>query len=1019
MLDSDGTLLQALHDPLLDGISRRPSRIDVESAWYGHVPFGYWLVGQLRPDVLVELGTHNGVSYAAFCDAVLDGGLPTRCFAVDTWQGDEHAGRYDEQVFAELQQFHDRRYGQFSRLLRMTFDSALEQMPDGGVDLLHIDGEHTYEAVSHDFHAWLPKLSDRAVVLFHDTNVRERNFGVWRLWHELRQRYSGFEFLHSHGLGMLVVGSNVPQAVADLCSLSDSAVRLVRDRFAAQGDRWEEVEAARRRYEELQRQSSRRYAELEQQRKDLDRRRQEQAALARVQLAQMQQQRDAAIAIQNSLHAAVASLREERAVILGSTLWRAVEPLRFVGRSIPAPVRRLAGRLMHPGELAFWRARRGAASDAPMPEPIARSGPASGQRIVFISGESHTPGHHYRVLRSAAAANAAGADVRCFTIEEIAGQVPPVADATAVFIWRTPWNETFAAIVAAARAAGAKIIYDVDDLMFLPELARVEVIDGIRSQNFDPVGVAALFENTRKALVEADFCTCPTTEIALQMRAYGKPAVVLPNGFDEAGHRRSRLARRRWQAAREPDLVRIGYAAGSRTHQKDFAIVADSIAAVLSERPQCRLVLFRTADTTLIDIEEYPSLEAVKNQIEWRNMRPLRELPDELARFDINLAPLEVDNPFCEAKSELKFFEAALVDVCTIASPTGPFRRSVKDGETGFLAATPQDWHRLIIELVDDPALRRRIGHAAYLEVLWQYGPQRREQNVTALLLQLQSSAQAAQAVELELLRNATRQGRRPKLRDTETVFHSDQLGEAEVSVVIPLHNYAQYVVEALDSVRLQSLAALDLIVIDDASTDETLNVAITWAQHNAKRFNRISVLRNPVNAGLAITRNIGIDAAETAFVFLLDADNKLLPDCCSECLQALRESAAAFAYPRIQCFGESDEVVGTSPFEPARLAGGNYIDAMALVAKWSWAAVGGYHHLHHGWEDYDFWCSLVEHGFWGTQVPRILAEYRVHDASMLRKTTDVAENKRELISELQTRHPWLAIPSVSDRGDK
>jgi hypothetical protein len=400
-------------------------------------------------------------------------------------------------------------------------------------------------------------------------------------------------------------------------------------------------------------------------------------------------------------------------------------------------------------------------------------------------------------------------------------------------------------------------------------------------------------------------------------------------------------------------------------------------------------------------------------------MRPLQDLPDELARFDINLAPLEVDNPFCEAKSELKYFEAALVNVCTIVSPTGPFRRSVKDGETGFLAATPQDWYRRLIELVDDSTLRSKIGHAAYLDVVWQYGPQRREQCFSALLLQLQGTAQAAQAAELEILRNASGKVDQPKLRQTEIMFHNDQLGEAEVCVVIPLHNYAQFVVQALDSVRLQSLGALDLIVIDDASTDDSLGVAIEWAQTNSNRFNRISVLHNPVNAGLAITRNIGIDAAETPFVFLLDADNKLLPECCLVCLQALRESAAAFAYPRIQCFGESDEVVGTSPFEPARLAGGNYIDAMALVAKWSWVAVGGYHHLHHGWEDYDFWCSLVEHGFWGIQVPQILAEYRVHHASMLRKTTDVAENKRELINELQTRHPWLAIPSVSDRGEE
>ena len=93
---------------------------------------------------------------------------------------------------------------------------------------------------------------------------------------------------------------------------------------------------------------------------------------------------------------------------------------------------------------------------------------------------------------------------------------------------------------------------------------------------------------------------------------------------------------------------------------------------------------------------------------------PLAELPNELARFDINLAPLEVGNQFCEAKSELKFFEAALVEVCTIASPTGPQRRAIRDKATGRLADTAREWYDAMLELIDDPAQRRRLAHAAY-----------------------------------------------------------------------------------------------------------------------------------------------------------------------------------------------------------------------------------------------------------------------------------------------------------------
>ena len=226
------------HDLCLNHTSFWCPEFIENSAWIEHAPFAFWITGILKPRTFVELGTHGGYSYFAFCQVVASLGLETRCYAVDTWKGDEHAGFYGEEVFERVQAYNERHYAAFSRLVRSTFDAALGHFSDGSIDLLHIDGRHFYEDVKHDFESWRPKLSDRAVVLFHDTNVRERDFGVFRLWEELREQFPTFEFLHGHGLGVLGFGSVLPddiRALFDASSGSRAAtdVRLAYSRLGA------------------------------------------------------------------------------------------------------------------------------------------------------------------------------------------------------------------------------------------------------------------------------------------------------------------------------------------------------------------------------------------------------------------------------------------------------------------------------------------------------------------------------------------------------------------------------------------------------------------------------------------------------------------------------------------------------------------------------------------------------------------------------------------------------------------
>jgi hypothetical protein len=207
------------------------------SAWVEHLPFAFWIIEVANPGCFVELGTHSGTSYAAFCQAVQRLALETKCYAIDTWKGDQQTGFYGEEIFADLAAHNQEFYSGFSSLIRSTFDEASKYFEEGSIDLLHIDGFHTYEAVKRDFDLWYLKLSSRAVVLFHDINVREREFGVIRLWKERRERWPSFEFIHGHGLGILGVGAELPGLLRRLFQANaDSGVtHAIRSVYASLG----------------------------------------------------------------------------------------------------------------------------------------------------------------------------------------------------------------------------------------------------------------------------------------------------------------------------------------------------------------------------------------------------------------------------------------------------------------------------------------------------------------------------------------------------------------------------------------------------------------------------------------------------------------------------------------------------------------------------------------------------------------------------------------------------------------
>ena len=221
---------------LLPSMFMKPEYLSDVIYWQGHIPFAFWCIDALKPKVLVELGTHKGDSYLAFCQAVKDMSLDTKCYAIDSWEGDEHIGQYKNSVYSDLLSYHDERYGDFSVLIRSYFDEAVSRFEDHSIDLLHIDGLHTYDAVKSDFEAYKNKLSNRSIVLFHDISVRQDGFGVYQFWEEICTKYPHFQFNHSNGLGVLVVGEEAPDLFMDLVKAPDCDTALFTAVFSGLGE---------------------------------------------------------------------------------------------------------------------------------------------------------------------------------------------------------------------------------------------------------------------------------------------------------------------------------------------------------------------------------------------------------------------------------------------------------------------------------------------------------------------------------------------------------------------------------------------------------------------------------------------------------------------------------------------------------------------------------------------------------------------------------------------------------------
>lgn len=212
----------------------QPAHI-VSSAWLEHAPFAFWLMDELRPRSVVELGTHWGFSFFVFAEAVRRLGIEAEVSALDSWEGDDQAGFYGGDVYESVRSVAERDYPGYTQLLRGYFSDSRPLVADRSVDLLHIDGRHGYGDAKEDYELWRSTVREGGIILFHDTAEHDDGFGVWRLWEELAPQHPSFSFEHGHGLGVLGVGDVHSEGLAALFEADAAMTRDVRSTYGRLG----------------------------------------------------------------------------------------------------------------------------------------------------------------------------------------------------------------------------------------------------------------------------------------------------------------------------------------------------------------------------------------------------------------------------------------------------------------------------------------------------------------------------------------------------------------------------------------------------------------------------------------------------------------------------------------------------------------------------------------------------------------------------------------------------------------
>ncbi len=412
--------------------------------------------------------------------------------------------------------------------------------------------------------------------------------------------------------------------------------------------------------------------------------------------------------------------------------------------------------------------------------------------------------------------------------------------------------------LARAKQAKKTVLFETDDLTFdgarMRQTSTYENMNRLeRSQYRDGLSQCVVRDQY------VAYATTTTEPLAQHLRKHGKKVFVVPNKLSDTFIGiASKVIDRNLPKAVEGCFT-IGYFSGSASHDRDFSSASNAIIDIMKQYPHVHLLI---AGPLSLDRR----FDVYVDRIMREPYMSREEYFQSVASCDINIAPLEIGDDFCESKSAIKYYEAGIVGVPIVASATHEFCNVIADGETGFVAGSQKEWYTKIERLIQDDQERCTMGERARADVLKKHTT--RSQGNEAYYTFLRQQIDGSVREDLSLLQNL------PSHVDT--------------AVVIVNWDQRTLLERCLISLQKQKDQSFAVIVVDNGSLDGSLEMV-------QEKFSDVSWVELSANMGFAHPTNIGMRAAlsipQISYVIALNNDT----ECDEHFIGVLRTSIQSF----------------------------------------------------------------------------------------------------------------------------